>query len=317
MSKSRILVCAWLPEGLFEQLANAHGGFDWLDARSPEGMDQHLSGADITYGLPPVDRLGEAPGLRWIQLVSAGVPPEVCAPARQRGITVTNLAGLYGPTIAEHALTLMSLLGRNLHLAFSNQAAANWDRTVAHTMSDLHGKSLAVVGLGNIGRSIARLGRAYGMRVAGCRRTGAPTAEVDRVYPLSELHALLAEADHVAVAAPLTPATQGMLGPAEFGAMKRGVIYTNVSRGPIAQEEALLDALRSGQVAGAGLDVFAVEPLPPGHPFWIMPQVVVSPHYSGETINQSSRPAARFLRNLSAWAAGEHLEGVVDLEQGY
>ena len=128
---------------------------------------------------------------------------------------------------------------------------------------------------------------------------------------------MLAEADVGAVAAPLTAATTGMLGAAEFAALKRGALYVNVSRGPVAQEAALLAALQSGHVAAAGLDVFAVEPLPPEHPFWTMPQVIISPHYSGETINQSSRPAERFARNLAAWSDAQSVEGVVDLAAGY
>jgi phosphoglycerate dehydrogenase-like enzyme len=155
------------------------------------------------------------------------------------------------------------------------------------------------------------------MRVVGCRRTDRPTAEVDRVYPCRDLHAMLGEADYLAVAAPLTRHTEGLLGPAEFAALKRGAVYINVSRGGVAREQALLDALKSGQVAAAGLDVFAAEPLPAEHPLWMMPQVVITPHYSGETINYSSRPAERFARNLRAWLAGSELEGIVDLEWGY
>src|SRR5439155_4655685 len=116
---------------------------------------------------------------------------------------------------------------------------------------------------------------------------------------------------------PLIDSTEGMLGPAEFAAMKRGVLYVNVSRGPVAQEAALLDALRSGQVAAAGLDVYAVEPLPADHPLWTMPNVVVSPHYSGETVNNSSLPLERFLRNLHNWRIGQPLEGRVDPQHGY
>src|SRR5262249_33901171 len=164
---------------------------------------------------------------------------------------------------------------------------------------------------------IARLARAYGMRVLGCRRRPRPAPFVDRVYPLNDLHALLAVADVVAVAAPLTAHTEGMLGPAEFRAMKRAVLYINIARGAVAQEAALLEALQTGQVAGAGLDAYAVEPLPANHPFWALPQVVVSPHYSGETVNNSALPAERFARNLRAWLAGRDLEGVVDLEWGY
>jgi phosphoglycerate dehydrogenase-like enzyme len=128
---------------------------------------------------------------------------------------------------------------------------------------------------------------------------------------------MLAEADIVAVAAPLTEQTVGMLGPAEFAAMKHGALYVNVSRGAVAREEALLDALRSGQVGAAGLDVFSVEPLPPDHPFWTMPQVVISPHYSGETVNTSSLPVLRFQRNLHNWLTGRPLEGLVILERGF
>jgi phosphoglycerate dehydrogenase-like enzyme len=312
-----VLVLAWLPEGTLARWESEFPQVEFLDGQEPAVLDRHFRRAAITYGLPPVAQLGEAKILRWIQLISAGVPQDLCPPAREAGITVTNLAGLYGSTIAEHALALMLILARNLQVVIRNQQARKWDHDVANTMFDLQGKTLAVVGLGSIGRGIARLARAYGMRVIGCRRTDRPTPAVDRVYCCVELREMLAEADYVAVATPLTRHTEGMLGPAEFGAMKRGAVYINVSRGGVAQEEALMDALGSGQVAAAGLDVFTVEPLPPGHPLWTMPQMIVSPHYSGETVNYSSRPAERFARNLRAWLASNPLEGLVDLEWGY
>jgi len=171
--------------------------------------------------------------------------------------------------------------------------------------------------VGNIGQNIARLARGFGMRVLGCRRTPRPTPHVDRIYGPDQVRIMLADADVVAVAAPFTRETDGMLGAAEFAAMKRGALYVNVSRGSIAQEAALLDALRSGHVAAAGLDVFAVEPLPAEHPFWSMPNVVVSPHYSGETVNRYSQPVQRFTRNLHNWLTGQPLEGIVRLELGY
>jgi phosphoglycerate dehydrogenase-like enzyme len=155
------------------------------------------------------------------------------------------------------------------------------------------------------------------MRVIGCRRTNRITPFVDRLCPVSEMPAMFAEADYVAVAAPLTRHTEGILGPKEFAAMKPGTIYINVSRGGVAQEKALLDALHTGHVAAAGLDVFAIEPLPAGHPFWSMPQVLVSPHFSGEIINQSGLPAERFVRNVASWFAGKELEGRVNLDFGY
>jgi phosphoglycerate dehydrogenase-like enzyme len=315
--KLQVAVLCWLPDGVLERWRAEFDDCEFVEARDPGTRDRHLPTAAIAIGLPPVASLDQAPALRWVQLVTAGVPADFCAAARARGLRVTNLAGLYGPTIAEHTLALTTLLARNLHVVLRNQQEGRWDRDVAHALRDLHGRTLAVIGLGNIGQSIARLARAYGMRVLGCRRTARPTPFVDRVYPLTELHALLAEADVVAIAAPLTAQTEGMLGPAEFRAMKRGVLYVNVSRGAVAEEAALLEALRTGQVAAAGLDAYAVEPLPTGHPFWTMTQVFVGPHYSGETVNTSALPAERFARNLRAWLAGRSLEGTVDLEQGY
>jgi phosphoglycerate dehydrogenase-like enzyme len=313
-----VLVLAWVPDGAVSRLAAAFPSLEIIDARDKAVRDRHLARAVITYGLPPVDRLAEAVQLRWVQLSAAGVPRDLCRVASARGLTVTNLAGLYGPGIAEHALALMLILSRNLHLALRNQQQALWDRSINRTMRDLHGQTLAIIGLGNIGRAIARLARAHGIRVVGCQwPEDRPVPEVDRLYPCRDLHDMLAEADIVAVAAPLTEQTVGMLGPAEFAAMKHGALYVNVSRGAVAREEALLDALRSGQVGAAGLDVFSVEPLPPDHPFWTMPQVVISPHYSGETVNTSSLPVLRFQRNLHNWLTGRPLEGLVILERGF
>jgi phosphoglycerate dehydrogenase-like enzyme len=317
MAKPQILVLAWLPDGILPRWQTDFPDCEFTDGSDPATRDRALSAATITYGLPPVPRLPEARSLRWIQLISAGVPQDLCPVARSQAIAVTNLSGLYGSSIAEHAFGLMVMLARNLHTALRNQLQHRWDHDVYRTMSDLQGKTLAVFGLGHIGRSIARLGQAFGMRVVGCRRTDRPTAEVDRVYPCRELHAMLAEADYLAVAAPLTRHTEGALGPAEFAALKPGAIYINVSRGGVAREQALLDALKSGRVSAAGLDVFAAEPLPPDHPLWSLPQVVITPHYSGETVNYSTRPAERFARNLRAWLAGRELEGMVDLDWGY
>ncbi len=313
---NQVLVQAWLPDGTLDRLRVRFPSLEFVEAPDAAAAP-HLVSAEVVYGMPPVDRLAEMPALRWVQLISAGVPPDLCEAAGPRGLTLTNLAGLYGPTIAEHAVALMAALARRLPVVVRNQTEHRWDRSALPALCDLHGRTLAVVGLGNIGRAVARLARAFGMRVVGCRRTDRDTPFVDRVYPCAELHALLAEADVVAVTAPLTRHTEGLLGGAEFRAMKRGVLFVNVSRGPIAREDALLDALRSGHVAAAALDVFAVEPLPADHPFWDMPQVVITPHTCGEPVNQSARPAERFARNLHAWLAGRPLEGLVNPQCGY
>jgi D-2-hydroxyacid dehydrogenase (NADP+) len=317
MSRPLVVIIHWLPDGELQSLQAEFTGCDFIDAREPAVLAEQLPWASVAYGLPDLKLLPEARSLRWIQLASAGVPAALCPIAQQNGIRVTNLAGLYGPTIAEHALALLLMVSRNLQVVGRNPAAAKWDRGVANSMRDLHGKTLAVVGLGNIGQNIARLAKAFGMRVIGCRRVARPTPFTDRVYECHAIAEMFSEADHIAVAAPLTSNTEGMLGVMELNALKPGAIYVNVSRGPIAQEAALLDVLTSGRLAGAGLDVFAVEPLPAEHPFWQLPNVIVSPHYSGETVNNSALPARRFARNLRGYLANRVMEGMVDLECGY
>jgi phosphoglycerate dehydrogenase-like enzyme len=146
MSKTVILVVHWLPDGELIRWSKEFPDIEFVDARVAEARQQHLPRSVISYGLPDVQRLGEASQLRWIQLASAGVPWPLCQPARQANIRVTNLAGLYGPSIAEHAIGMLLFLSRNLHIAHNNQKQGRWDQTVAATMRDLHGKTLAVVG---------------------------------------------------------------------------------------------------------------------------------------------------------------------------
>ncbi|MBI3407172.1 MAG: D-2-hydroxyacid dehydrogenase [Planctomycetes bacterium] len=317
IAKPAVHLHHWIPDGQLSLWTNLFPQFEFVVATSPEVIERRHADAVICYGFSDLHSIERAPALRWVQLASAGVPKGLCPLAQRRGLTVSNLAGLYGPTIAEHALAMMLTLSRNLHVVQRNQTQGSWDRSVAQTMRDLHGRTLALVGLGNIGQNIARLGRAFGMRVVGCRRRPQPTPFVDAVVAPNQIRSILAEADVVAVAAPLTAATEGMLNSAEFEAMRPGSFYINVSRGPIAQEAALLQALRSGKLAGAGLDVFAVEPLPADHPFWTMSNVFISPHYSGETVNNSSLPAERFTRNLRRWLAQQPPAGLVDLDQEY
>ncbi len=310
MSKHTVTINHWLPEGELALWRNEFPAIEFLDA---DGLER----ADIAYGLPDLKRLPAAKNLRWIQLASAGVPAALCGVGKSMNIQVTNLSGLYGPTIAEHALAMLLIVNRNLQVAQRNQARSDWDRTVANTMRDIHGKTLAIVGLGDIGCNIARLAKAFGMRIIGCRRTTTACPVADQLYPSTELPAMFAAADHIAIAAPLTASTEGMVGAEALQACRPRAILVNVSRGPVVQEKALIEVLRSGHLGGAGLDVFTVEPLPKENPLWTMPNVVVSPHYSGETVNNSNQPAKRFLRNLRSYCQGGLQDGLVSLDDGY
>ncbi|MGF1578223.1 MAG: D-2-hydroxyacid dehydrogenase [Gemmataceae bacterium] len=289
----------------------------FIDGREIEVCNRHLPEATIMLGVPSVGQLVEAKKLRWVQLLTAGVPQKFREPARDRGLTVTNLAGLFGAGIAEHVLCLMMTLSRHVHTAIRNQFEERWEKELARIVRDIRGRTVGIIGLGDIGRGVGRLAQAHGMRVVGIRRTSRRTPFVDHVYAFDELETMLAEIDFLVVAAPLTAHTRGLIGPEEFANMKKGVFVVNVGRGPIIQETALLEALNSGHVAGAALDVFEKEPLAPGHPLWSIPQVIVSPHYSGDNIYETTLPTDRFIRNLRLWLKGEPLENVVDLERGY
>jgi phosphoglycerate dehydrogenase-like enzyme len=317
MSKPTVLLLDEIQDDTAAKLNALFPALEFFDARDDAVRTRRLAEAQILYGFLPLDRFDETRHLRWQQLLSAGVARRLCAIARERKFIVTNLAGLYGPSIAEHTLTVMAMLARNLHLAMRNQVASLWDNGIAKTMSDLAGKTVAVIGLGDIGRSVARLAQAFGMRVIGSRRTVQPTPWVDQVYAPQDLRPMLAEADFVVIAAPLTGETETLLKAEQFAWMKAGVFLVNVSRGAVVDEPALLEALHSGRVAGAALDVFLKEPLPADHPYWKMPQVILTPHYCGDPVNNSTLPLERFQRNLRAWCGGKPLEAVVDLERGY
>ncbi|MBL8798211.1 MAG: hypothetical protein JNM56_30230, partial [Planctomycetia bacterium] len=155
MPKPLIPLFDWLPDGVLARWRDEFAEFEFVDARGVAGRNCPLGETVVSFALPPLERLGEMGKLRWIQLLSAGVPPDLCAPAHERGLTVTNLAGLYGTAIAEHTLALMLMLSRNLHLAYRQQLERKWDNRINRTMTDLHGATAAIIGMGNIGQEIA------------------------------------------------------------------------------------------------------------------------------------------------------------------
>jgi phosphoglycerate dehydrogenase-like enzyme len=182
---------------------------------------------------------------------------------------------------------------------------------------ELRGATLVVLGTGQIGGAVARLSGAFGLRVIGVRRTPHQAPGCDEVVGPEGLHSALAQADYVVVACPLTAETEGMLGAAEFAALKPGAYLLNVSRGKVVQEPALLAALASGQLAGAYLDAHAQEPLPPTHPLWELPNVLIIPHDSHSSPLIGDNIVELFCDNLRRYLAGESLRNVVDRTRGY
>ena len=259
--------------------------------------------------------LDAAPKLRWYHSVGAGVEDLVgVTELRERGITLTNNSGSYDIQIAEHALAFILAGAKRLHLYRDQQARHEWKE---HQQDELRGATLVVYGLGSIGAEIGRLGSALGMRVIGVRRRVEPVPGIERIVPPERLAEVAAEADYLAIAAPLTPATRGAVSREVIGRMKQTAWIVNIARGAIVDEDALVDALRDGRLGGAGLDTLTVEPLPPDHPLWTLQNVIITPHSSNSSPRVRERTLALFVENLRRFKASEPLLNRVDFEAGY
>jgi D-2-hydroxyacid dehydrogenase (NADP+) len=281
-------------------------------------LDILLTKAEILYGFMfPGNVISRSPKLKWIQAISAGVDrtltPEIAASA----VTMTNVSGMHVVPISEWVFGLILSFAKNLGQINQNQKHKKWER---YSSTVLDGKTLGILGLGNIGRRVARVGKAFGMRVVATRRHVRQTGrarDVDTVYPPEKLVQLLAESDYVVDCLPHTKETERIIGEKELRAMKANSFLVNIGRGATVDEPALIRALQEKWIAGAGLDTFQREPLPVESPLWDMPNVIVTPHTSGSTDDYMSKAADIFCENLRRYLAGKRLRNIVDKKLGY
>ena len=282
-----------------------------------------LADADVFFGFHfPPELFAAAKRLRWIHSAAAGIEANLFPDMVASDVVLTNAAGLHSINIPEHAIALVCALARNLHVAQRLKAERRWDRYTAIATGGgfrpLAGSHLAVLGAGAIGVGVTRLGRALDMRVRVLRRRPELRLEgAEAVVGPERLHELLGWADFVVVATPLTPETRHLIDAAALAAMPSSAHLVNVGRGEIIDDAALVDALRSGAIAGAGLDVFAEEPLPPDHPYWGLDNVIITPHVSGYLPDFFARAFTIFLDNLERFQGGRPLRNVVDKRLGY
>lgn len=276
-------------------------------------------GVDARFAVP--EFLERAPNLAWVQAMSAGVDRYLSNRALMDNdrIVLTNMRAVHGPVIAEHAFAMLLTLTRGMKAHTDHQRAGVWGgRDGAPPAVALHGRTMLVVGLGGIGTEIAARAHAFGMRVIATRRSDTPGPEyVERLGRADDLPAFLAEADVVAVCVPLTPETEGLFDSAAFDAMRPGAYLINIARGRVVNTAALLEALDSGRLAGACLDVTDPEPLPPDHPLWRRENVVITPHVAADGEVTDARRRAVALENMRRFGAGEPLLNVVDKAAGY
>lgn len=264
-----------------------------------------IASADILWDIPPKRRDGstvidDAKNLRWVQTTSSGVGPLVKKlKLIERGVEVTTARGLHAMPLTEFVFMALLMHAKGLLHLQKEQAAHRWEYTCSDT---LEGKTLSIVGLGGIGRQIAAIGKQFGMTVAGLLRPGRSGKPedygIDDLFSAEALHDMLKVSDVLVLCAPHTPATHRMLDKAAFEALKPGAILVNIARGTLVDEAAMIDALRSGRLAFAALDVFDTEPLPADSPLWDMQNVLVSPHSASTVAAENERITEVFCHNL-------------------
>lgn len=325
-------------------IADHHGSSDFR--RSPEQERRWLDYAaiaDVAFDFPLSDQhpadfapnakvpevagqafphpASYAPNLKWVQTTSSGVGQMVARMGIKPGeLIVTTASGVHARPLTEFVFYVLLAAMKEGPRLIDEQRRHHWER---YCGDELSGKTLAIVGPGKIGREIARIARAFEMTPVAMGRDNRPerAAElgVDRLYARADLHEMLSAADAVVLCAPHTPETENILDRAAFAALKPGVVFINIGRGPLVDEAALLDKLNDGTIRLAGLDVFRTEPLPAGSPFWDLPNVIVSPHSASTSVRENERIVDLFIHNLNCFVAGRYgeMRNVLDIEKMY
>lgn len=327
---TKVVICVWHP---FTEWRPKPLMADTLRQRWPQMNVVHLPNFDrlpeelpetdifVGYSLRP-HQLAQARRLKWIHSTAAGVNQLIYPELRESGIVVTNSRGILSPTIAEHALGLMIALARNFPDAIRFHDQRHWAQQQlwdkSQRLRELAGQTLLIIGFGSIGQELAKLARAFSMRILGVTRSGkSETALAHEIFPASRLEEVLPRADYVVLAAPETAETKHLIGAKQFACMKPGTVFINVSRGSLLDESALIAALDSGRIAGAALDVAATEPLSPESPLWTAKNLFITPHISAVSESLWPRQTALFMDLLERWFAGQELFNVVNFSRGY
>ncbi len=333
-----LLITLPLPEQLVNELRSLSPDLEIhvRKANQPEEIPADLwVRADVLYTSRVLPTAEQAPRLRWIQFHWAGVDHAIEAPIlRKPGLIATTLSGAAASQLAEYVVMMMLALGHRLPDMMAHQKRAEWprDRWERFNPLELRDSTVGIIGYGSVGRQIARLLQPFGATVLASKRDAmqpqdagyTPVGEGDpggdmvyRLYPAQALRSMLKDCDFVAVTVPRTPETRGLIRAEHFAVMKPTAFLVDVSRGGIVDQTALLAALKDRQIAGAALDVFPEEPLPPEHSLWKLPNVIVTPHISGNTPHYDERALRLFSENLRRFLAGAPLFNRIDPDAGY
>lgn len=313
----RILVI-WnttLGEEALKQL-QAETGADIVTAAGPEEARIHAATADVIFGFARGDTLPHAVNVQWTQVPYAGVEGLLRASWGNPSMILTNGSGIFGKCIAEHIIGMLLSFTRGLHVARDHQQRANWNWK--YPMQELYGRTTGILGFGDIGEETAKRLKAFDNYVIGFRAEPAKeSAYADEMLAVEELDAVLPRLDCLICAVPHTQATVGLLNRERLERLPNHALVVNVGRGSLFVEADLIEALQTGVIAGAGLDVTAKEPLPADSPLWAMENVILTPHNAGQTPHHWDRALDIFLQNWRRFLDGEPLLNVVSSRRGY
>lgn len=318
----KILFALDLKEKYLNQVKETVPEAVMVKALDRESRKKEVADCQILVGLAAdfePDLLRESNRLRWIQSWSAGVDnltrPEMLKLLIDNDIKLTTMSGVHSNIIAEHVMGYVISFSRKLYKFYRHQQRQQWQKV---RVDQLEGRTMAVIGLGHIGREIAARARAFKMKTIGVKRdVGNGCAAVDHLYTADELLLALRQADYVVASLPLTDETSGLFSADEFRAMKSSAFFVNISRGKIVDEDVLIEALEEGQIAGAGLDVFEREPLPADSPLYKLDNVIITPHTAGIFPEYNQKAMMILLENLKRYRADQELLNLVDYNRGY
>ena len=315
MAKIKVLIASQISQEVADMLQDAPPEVEISFLQEGEELRDSLAGVEILYGTIPETIFPAAESVQWVMQPFVGVEGSMYPAFKESAITLINSKRLYGPQLAEHAFALLLSLTRGINTQLDLMREKTWKWLPCVEVS---GMTMGVLGLGGIGRAVAHRAKAFDFHVIAVDPE--PMEKPDMVDELGQLDWLpefLSRCDVLTVCCPITPQTHKLLSHAEFDALPEGSYFINVSRGKVVDEDALIAALKSGKLAGAGLDVTYTEPCPQDNPLWTLPNVILTSHTAGGSQNIAKRAMELFIDNMHKYVNGEPLSNVVDKEKGY
>ncbi len=315
----RVLVSFDLPDELMDEIRRATPDARVAKAVEEDELVKLVRDVEVVLAGRFTPRmLKAATRLKWVHSTSAGIDPYLFPEFVESPVLLTNSSGLHPTQVSEHAFGLMIAFTRRLHEFIRLQAERKWKQPPVDELHELAGSTLGVIGLGDIGAETARRAKSFGMKtIAVDKWLFHVPPYVDELVPAERLEELLQRSDFVVVAAPLTPETRGMIAEKALRAMRRTAYLINIARGGIIQEDRLVQALKEGWIAGAGLDVFETEPLPASSELWALPNVIVTPHIAGAKAGLRKQWITLFNENLRRFRENRPLINLVDKRAGF